>query len=65
MDIVTKPAMNEDFYDPLQSVNESSELRGYVQINDSEWKLLMAMVRVIVLFLIVSSAMFMDSPYLA
>jgi len=65
MDIVTKPAMNEDFYDPLQSVNESSELRGYVQINDSEWKLLMVMVRVIVLFLIVSSAMFMDSPYLA
>jgi enoyl-CoA hydratase/carnithine racemase len=40
LDIVTEPAMNEDFYDLLQSINQSSELRGYVQINDSEWKLL-------------------------
>ena len=64
-EIMTFPWPTHYFYHPLQSVNEPSELRGYVQINDSEWKLLMVMVRVIVLFLIVSSAMFMDSPYLA
>lgn len=40
LDIVTKPALNEDFYDLLQSINKSSELRGYVQINDGEWKIL-------------------------
>ena len=40
LNIVTEPAMNEDFYDLLQSINQSSELRGYVQINESEWKLL-------------------------
>ena len=40
LNIVTEPAMNEDFYDLLQSINQSSELRGYVQINGSKWKLL-------------------------
>jgi len=40
LNIITEPAMNEDFYDLLQSINQSSELRGYVQINESEWKLL-------------------------
>ena len=40
LNIVTEPAMNEDFYELLQSINQSSELRGYVQINERKWKLL-------------------------
>ncbi len=35
MNIVTEP-VNSDFWALLKSVNESPELLGYVQINDSE-----------------------------
>ncbi len=39
LDIVTNPSMNEDFYDLRQSVNRSPEIRGYVEISDSELNL--------------------------
>ncbi len=40
LNIVTEPAMNEDFYKLLETINHSSKLRGYVQINERNWKLL-------------------------
>lgn len=40
MEIVTNPGMNEDFYDLRETVNQSQGIRGYVEINEGEWKLL-------------------------
>jgi len=37
LDIVTKPAMNREYFELLESINESPELRGYVQMHEGHW----------------------------
>lgn len=37
LEIVTNPQGSEDYYDHLGTINDSPEVSGYVQINDSEW----------------------------
>ena len=37
LDIVTNPQDSEEFYNLLKTVNDSSDVLGYVQIHDSEW----------------------------
>ena len=37
LDIVTDPHGNDEYFDLLNAVDESPDLRGYVQINDGGW----------------------------
>ena len=37
LEIFTDPGKNIDFYNLLKSVNDSPGLRGYVQINDTQF----------------------------
>ena len=37
LDITTNPGVTQEYCDLLQSANESDEVLGYIQINDSKW----------------------------